>query len=195
MADKNDGAVIVANTSDSELAINLGSSGTGIPSWMRARIQGLLKSFNSTKLFGFIAGPDDRDVFLHASAVIDGNKPRVGDVLSFTMEPSTKRCGQMVAKNVIVGTSLALSQLLHSLLPAHVPMTAARIPIKAPSHDYSLNNEDKNDGAVIVANTSDSELAVDLGAPRTTDGRHLMPIGSMPSGIARRVGSWTVLRR
>ena len=75
MADKNDGAVIVANTSDSELAINLGSSGTGIPSWMRARTQGLLKSFNSTKLFGFIAGPDDRDVFLHASAVIDGNKP------------------------------------------------------------------------------------------------------------------------
>jgi hypothetical protein len=79
---------------------SIGEAATGIPSWLK----------EATKLFGFIAGPDD----LHASAVIDGNKP---------------------------------------------------------------------------------QRAVDFGAPRTTDGRHLMPIGAMPSGIARRVGSWTVLRR
>jgi hypothetical protein len=40
---------------------------------------------------------------------------------------------------------------------------------------------------------SRTSSSVDFWHP--TDGRHLMPIGAMPSGIARRVGSWTVLRR
>jgi len=64
---------------------------------------GTLKSFNPTKGFGFIVC-DGQDVFFHKNDVT-GKPPKDGDVLTFDMQPSTKKEGTMEAKNITGGTS------------------------------------------------------------------------------------------
>jgi cold shock CspA family protein len=66
---------------------------------------GTVKSFNVTKGFGFITMADGSDIFVHAKSCTDGGVPKVGDILSFTMEPSEKS-GKMQATNVTGGTGI-----------------------------------------------------------------------------------------
>mmetsp|Transcript_14364 Transcript_14364/g.39409 ORF Transcript_14364/g.39409 Transcript_14364/m.39409 type:complete len:219 (-) Transcript_14364:433-1089(-) len=71
---------------------------------------GTVKSFNVVKGFGFITvaeGSDD--VFLHIKNCVDGGVPKQGDVLSFSMEPSQTKPGQMMATNVSGGTGVAMN--------------------------------------------------------------------------------------
>ncbi|CAE7254388.1 unnamed protein product [Symbiodinium pilosum] len=65
-----------------------------------ARTQGRVKSFNGAKGFGFIDIGSGTDVFVHIKDCIDDKQPVPGDVLTFTMEPSQSKPGQMVAKSV-----------------------------------------------------------------------------------------------
>lgn len=65
-----------------------------------ARTQGRVKSFNGAKGFGFIDIGTGTDVFIHIKDCIDDKQPVPGDVLTFSMEPSQSKPGQMVAKSV-----------------------------------------------------------------------------------------------
>ena len=67
---------------------------------------GTCKSFNAVKGFGFITMADGSDIFCHIKACTDGGVPKQGDVLSFTMEPSQSKPGQMAAANVTGGTGV-----------------------------------------------------------------------------------------
>lgn len=69
-----------------------------------ARSQGRVKSFNAGKGFGFIDIGSGTDVFLHIKDCTDGKQPLTGDILSFILEPSASKPGQMVAKSVEGGT-------------------------------------------------------------------------------------------
>lgn len=51
--------------------------------------EGTVKFFNETKNFGFIAGEDGNDYFVHASEVKDGPIAE-GDKVSFTPEKGDK---------------------------------------------------------------------------------------------------------
>jgi CspA family cold shock protein len=68
---------------------------------------GEIKSFNPDKGFGFIIGPDGDDVFCHIKACTDGAVPQKGDTVSFDMEPSQSKPGQMTATNVTGGSGTA----------------------------------------------------------------------------------------
>mmetsp|Transcript_5931 Transcript_5931/g.10744 ORF Transcript_5931/g.10744 Transcript_5931/m.10744 type:complete len:379 (+) Transcript_5931:75-1211(+) len=67
---------------------------------------GTVKSFNGAKGFGFIDCGTGTDVFIHIKDCIDGNQPAAGDVLTFDLEPSKSKPGQMQAKNVKGGTAV-----------------------------------------------------------------------------------------
>ncbi|CAE7688017.1 cspA [Symbiodinium sp. CCMP2456] len=67
---------------------------------------GTVKSFNGAKGFGFIDCGFGTDVFIHIKDCIDGNQPAAGDVLTFDLEPSKSKPGQMQAKNVKGGTAV-----------------------------------------------------------------------------------------
>jgi len=67
---------------------------------------GQVKSFNPMKGFGFVILPDGSEVFFHHQNCVDGSTPQVGDALSFDMEPSRTKEGQMIAKNVQGGTGM-----------------------------------------------------------------------------------------
>ncbi|CAE8649995.1 unnamed protein product [Polarella glacialis] len=66
--------------------------------------QGLVKSFNGLKGFGFIAYEGGEDVFCHVKQCV-GSMPRQGDTVSFDVEPSPSKPGQMQAKNVTGGSA------------------------------------------------------------------------------------------
>ncbi len=59
---------------------------------MAERIQGMVKWFNSSKGYGFIARDGGKDVFVHFSAItMDGYKTLVeGDKVEFNIEDSPK---------------------------------------------------------------------------------------------------------
>jgi len=63
---------------------------------------GRVKSFNN--VFGFIDAGLGNDVFLHIKDCIDGAQPAQGDLLSFELEPSQSKPGQMQAKRVTGGS-------------------------------------------------------------------------------------------
>eukprot|EP00931_Biecheleriopsis_adriatica_P121014 TRINITY_DN960_c0_g1_i5.p1 TRINITY_DN960_c0_g1~~TRINITY_DN960_c0_g1_i5.p1 ORF type:complete len:174 (-),score=52.14 TRINITY_DN960_c0_g1_i5:212-733(-) len=64
--------------------------------------QGTCKSYNPAKGFGFIQC-NGQDIFFHKND-ISGKPPKEGDVLTFDHQASTKKPGQMEAKNVTGGT-------------------------------------------------------------------------------------------
>eukprot|EP00933_Yihiella_yeosuensis_P011960 TRINITY_DN1198_c0_g1_i1.p1 TRINITY_DN1198_c0_g1~~TRINITY_DN1198_c0_g1_i1.p1 ORF type:complete len:317 (-),score=83.26 TRINITY_DN1198_c0_g1_i1:355-1305(-) len=66
---------------------------------------GTVKSFNSQKGFGFVDCGTGNDVYVHIKDCVDGNQPAPGDVLTFDLEPSQARQGQMQAKNVRGGSA------------------------------------------------------------------------------------------
>jgi len=67
---------------------------------------GTVKSFNGSKGFGFIDCGSGTDVFIHIKDCIDGGQPAVGDTLTFDLEPSKSKPGQMQARNVKGGTAV-----------------------------------------------------------------------------------------
>eukprot|EP00931_Biecheleriopsis_adriatica_P004374 TRINITY_DN106056_c0_g1_i1.p2 TRINITY_DN106056_c0_g1~~TRINITY_DN106056_c0_g1_i1.p2 ORF type:complete len:171 (-),score=47.06 TRINITY_DN106056_c0_g1_i1:180-692(-) len=64
--------------------------------------RGTCKSYNPVKGFGFIEC-DGQDVFFHKSD-LTGKPAKEGDLLAFDLQASTKKPGQMEAKNVQGGT-------------------------------------------------------------------------------------------
>lgn len=81
-----------------------GSMMGGMASQMAGMISGVVKSFNPSKGFGFIEVPGTPDVFLHLNNCV-GSQPVVGDTVSFSVETSNSRPGQMIAKNVTGGSA------------------------------------------------------------------------------------------
>jgi len=77
-----------------------GQKGGGPPGAM----VGSVKTFNIEKGFGFIAGPDGVDVFLHRNAMSDGTIPQTGDQVTYDVESSKSKEGQFTASNVGGGT-------------------------------------------------------------------------------------------
>merc|ERR1719223_1857352 len=65
---------------------------------------GTVKSFNGEKGFGFITGQDGTDIFCHIIAVVDGSCPQTGDNVTFDVEESRSKPGQMTACNVRGGS-------------------------------------------------------------------------------------------
>jgi len=66
--------------------------------------QGQCKSFDAEKGWGFIVGENDEDIFFHAKGITDHSTPTKGDWLSFDLEESKSKPGQMVAENITGGT-------------------------------------------------------------------------------------------
>jgi len=93
------------------------SGGTGVPGEKGAGKggpapppgpnQGSCKSFVPDKGFGFIIGADGADIFFHVRGMTDGSTPQAGDALSFDMEESKIKPGQMQASNIQGGTGWA----------------------------------------------------------------------------------------
>lgn len=67
---------------------------------------GTVKSFGADKGFGFIHSPEPGgpDIFVHIKACVDGMTPQMGDTLTFDVEESKSKEGQMVASNVSGGS-------------------------------------------------------------------------------------------
>lgn len=61
--------------------------------------QGVVKSFNGAKGYGFITQSDGTDVFVHERDC-GGASPRAGDTLTFDTQESPSKPGTFVAKNV-----------------------------------------------------------------------------------------------
>merc|ERR550537_1280263 len=78
----------------------MGSTGTGAN-------QGTCKHFKADKGYGFIMGADGNEVFMHIEGFVDGSYPQQGDTLTYDLEPSRTRPGQMRAINVTGGTGWA----------------------------------------------------------------------------------------
>merc|ERR1719272_2287630 len=68
---------------------------------------GSVKTFNAGKGFGFIIGADGADIFLHIKSCVDGGVPQTGDTLTYDLEESKLKPGQMQAANVSGGTGTA----------------------------------------------------------------------------------------
>ena len=49
-------------------------------------MKGTVKFFNTGKKFGFIAGEDGKDYFVHQSALEEGTTLRENDAVEFTVE-------------------------------------------------------------------------------------------------------------
>ena len=70
--------------------------------------KGQVKSFGPDKGFGFIINPDGGpDIFLPLKACVDGKVPQKCDMVSFDVEESSLKPGQLQAKNVSGGTAVA----------------------------------------------------------------------------------------
>ncbi|CAE8648090.1 unnamed protein product [Polarella glacialis] len=65
---------------------------------------GTVKSFNGMKGWGFIEC-NGTDVFAHIKDCIGDGQPKQGDVLTFDLEPSKNKPGQMQAKNISGGSA------------------------------------------------------------------------------------------
>lgn len=48
--------------------------------------EGTVKFFNDMKNFGFIAGDDGKEYFVHISGIKEGNRIREGDKVKFDVE-------------------------------------------------------------------------------------------------------------
>ena len=53
-------------------------------------VEGTVKFFNSMKHFGFIAGDDGKEYFVHASGLREGTSIREGDKVSFKVVEGDK---------------------------------------------------------------------------------------------------------
>ena len=53
-------------------------------------VEGTVKFFNSMKHFGFIAGDDGKEYFVHASGLKEGTSIREGDKVSFKVVEGDK---------------------------------------------------------------------------------------------------------
>lgn len=53
-------------------------------------MKGKIKFFNETKGFGFIAGEDGKDYFVHSSALAHGTFVKEGDSVTFEVEQGDK---------------------------------------------------------------------------------------------------------
>ena len=53
-------------------------------------VEGTVKFFNSMKHFGFIAGDDGKEYFVHASGLKEGTSITVGDKVSFKVVQGDK---------------------------------------------------------------------------------------------------------
>eukprot|EP00913_Durusdinium_trenchii_P019180 g18025.t1 len=67
-------------------------------------LQGVCKSFNGAKGWGFIDF-GGTDIFVHIKDCLGDRQPAKGDVLSFDMEQNKNKPGQMQAKNVLGGSA------------------------------------------------------------------------------------------
>jgi len=67
-------------------------------------LTGTCKSWRGDKGFGFISADDGSEVFMHVQSCTDGGIPQAGDTLTFDVEDSAKKPGQVQAKNVSGGT-------------------------------------------------------------------------------------------
>jgi len=74
-----------------------GSKGTGTQ-------EGTVKTWTVDRGFGFIAGSDGADIYLHVKHMADGSTPQQGDWLSYDTTPSDTKPDQMTAVNVAGGT-------------------------------------------------------------------------------------------
>lgn len=53
-------------------------------------MKGKIKFFNETKGFGFIAGEDGKDYFVHSTALAQGTFVKEGDAVTFEVEQGDK---------------------------------------------------------------------------------------------------------
>jgi len=68
-------------------------------------LQGTCKSFNPEKGYGFIQPADGSDnIFFNIKQMQDGSTPQAGDWLTYDVEPSPIKPGQMQGSNVTGGT-------------------------------------------------------------------------------------------
>lgn len=49
-------------------------------------MKGKVKFYNAGKKFGFIAGEDGQDVFVHETVIVDGSQLRENDAVEFDVE-------------------------------------------------------------------------------------------------------------
>lgn len=49
-------------------------------------MKGKVKMFNAERGFGFIAGEDGKDVYVHGTAILDGAKLVAGDSVEYEVE-------------------------------------------------------------------------------------------------------------
>ena len=49
-------------------------------------MKGTVKFYNPTKAFGFIVGDDEKDYFVHQTALNEGTTLQEGDVVTFEVE-------------------------------------------------------------------------------------------------------------
>jgi len=68
-------------------------------------LTGTVKSFNLQKGYGFLTGVDGQEVFLHVKNCTDGMAPQQGDTLTYDLQPSKSKPGQMECCNVTGGTA------------------------------------------------------------------------------------------
>merc|ERR1719498_1395900 len=86
-------------------ALNV-SGGTGAPPKRGGgAFQGTCKSSPSEKGYGFIYAADGKEIFFHIKSVTDGSHPQVGDTLSYDLEESKTKPGEMQATNVTGGSA------------------------------------------------------------------------------------------
>ncbi len=53
-------------------------------------MKGKIKFFNEAKKFGFIAGEDGKEYFVHQTGIVDGSTLREGDAVNFEVEQGDK---------------------------------------------------------------------------------------------------------
>lgn len=53
-------------------------------------MNGTVKFFNAMKGFGFVAGEDGKEYFVHISAIADGSRLSEGDAVTFDIEQGNR---------------------------------------------------------------------------------------------------------
>lgn len=69
---------------------------------MTKRETGTVKRFDKTKGYGFITPEYGKDIFVHQSALVDGQRIKEGDRVEFTVVQGTK--GLQASDVIVVGT-------------------------------------------------------------------------------------------